>query len=213
MAIASNFLFFLTLNLKSLINIDLSSLLKNYKVKSLTLDNDIAFQNWESLEKQLNCNIYFTHPYHSWEKGLVENMNRWIREFVPKTHRALLNGAAPYLELDNKLFVHGGFDPGLDMNKQDPQLLMWDRDLFAEAVRTSKKNPDHRFGKWEDIFIGHTPSQMYKSLEPIHACNVWDLDTGGGWSGKLTLMDMDSHEYWQSDLVPTLYPNVAGRVA
>ncbi|HEC30672.1 MAG TPA: IS30 family transposase [Candidatus Yonathbacteria bacterium] len=68
----------------TLVNERISSMLKNYKVKSLTLDNDIAFQNWKGLEKLLNCNIYFTHPYHSWEKGLVENMNRWIREFVPK---------------------------------------------------------------------------------------------------------------------------------
>lgn len=66
------------------VNERISSMLKKYKVKSLTLDNDIAFQKWKNLEKQLNCNIYFTHPYCSWEKGLVENMNRWIREFVPK---------------------------------------------------------------------------------------------------------------------------------
>ena len=32
----------------------------------------------------LNTQIYFCHPYHSWEKGLVENSNRWIREFIPK---------------------------------------------------------------------------------------------------------------------------------
>ena len=133
------------------------------------------------------------------------------RKNVPKTHLALLGAAVPFLELDNKLFVHGGFDPGLDMAQQDLQLLMWDRDLFADAVTTSKKDPKHRYGKWEDIFIGHTPSQIYKTLEPIHACNVWGLDTGGGWSGKLTLMDIDNHEYWQSDLVPTLYPNAVGR--
>ena len=46
-----------------------------------------------------------------------------------------------------------------------------------------------------------------------HACNVWDLDTGGGWGGKLTIMDIDSHEYWQSDLVPDLYPHIQGRRA
>lgn len=57
---------------------------KGKKIKSLTLDNDISFSHWKSLEKQLNTNIYFTHPYHSWEKGLVENTNRWIRLFVPK---------------------------------------------------------------------------------------------------------------------------------
>jgi IS30 family transposase len=54
------------------------------KVKSITLDNDIAFSAWKQLEQTLHTRIYFTHPYHSWEKGLIENTNRWIRVFVPK---------------------------------------------------------------------------------------------------------------------------------
>lgn len=53
-------------------------------VKSITTDNDIAFTCWRELEVLLGTQIYFTHPYHSWEKGLVENTNRWIRCFVPK---------------------------------------------------------------------------------------------------------------------------------
>jgi transposase, IS30 family len=53
-------------------------------VKSITTDNDIAFQDWKQLEAMLHTTIYFCHPYHSWEKGLVENTNRWIRCFVPK---------------------------------------------------------------------------------------------------------------------------------
>jgi transposase, IS30 family len=54
------------------------------KVKSLTLDNDVAFIHWRELEQRINTSIFFTHPYCSFEKGLVENMNRWIRQFVPK---------------------------------------------------------------------------------------------------------------------------------
>lgn len=54
------------------------------EIKSLTLDNDISFACWKVLERRLNTKIYFTHPYCSWEKGLVENTNRWIRCFVPK---------------------------------------------------------------------------------------------------------------------------------
>jgi transposase, IS30 family len=58
---------------------------KGCRVRSLTLDNDISFSHWKSLEILLATSIYFTHPYHSWEKGLVENTNRWIRlYFVPK---------------------------------------------------------------------------------------------------------------------------------
>lgn len=60
------------------------NIFKGRVIKSLTLDNDISFNHWSKLEDVLNTNIYFTHPYHSWEKGLVENTNRWIRCFVPK---------------------------------------------------------------------------------------------------------------------------------
>ncbi|MBU2010166.1 IS30 family transposase [Patescibacteria group bacterium] len=67
-----------------LVNNRIVEMLKRYSVKSLTLDNDIAFQKHKKLAEMLNTNIYFCHPYHSWEKGLVENMNRWIRVFVPK---------------------------------------------------------------------------------------------------------------------------------
>lgn len=57
-----------------------SEMFRDKVVKTLTLDNDIAFNGW----KQLPYDIYFTHPYCSWEKGLVENTNRWIRLFVKK---------------------------------------------------------------------------------------------------------------------------------
>lgn len=53
-------------------------------VLSITTDNDIAFSCWKEIEKDLNTVIYFCEPYHSWEKGLVENTNRWIRLFVKK---------------------------------------------------------------------------------------------------------------------------------
>lgn len=62
----------------------LSSMFHGVALKSITTDNDIAFTCWRELEVLLNTQIYFTHPYHSWEKGLVENTNRWIRCFVPK---------------------------------------------------------------------------------------------------------------------------------
>ena len=62
----------------------LSSMFHGVALRSITTDNDIAFTCWRELEVLLNTSIYFTHPYHSWEKGLVENTNRWIRCFVPK---------------------------------------------------------------------------------------------------------------------------------
>lgn len=51
---------------------------------SLTLDNDIVFRKHQALSRLLGRPVYFTHPYHSWEKGTVENMNKWIRQYVKK---------------------------------------------------------------------------------------------------------------------------------
>ena len=54
------------------------------ELKSITLDNDLLFRMHKTLEKLLNVPIYFCHPYHSWEKGSVENRNKIIRQFIPK---------------------------------------------------------------------------------------------------------------------------------
>lgn len=66
------------------VNRVLSEIFLGKTVLSITTDNDIAFSNWKAIEYMLNTKIYFCNPYHSWEKGLVENTNRWIRCFVGK---------------------------------------------------------------------------------------------------------------------------------
>ena len=68
----------------NLVNETIVSLLEGYLVKTLTLDNDIAFIKWKQLEETFGAEIFFCHPYHSWEKGMVENANRWLRQFIPK---------------------------------------------------------------------------------------------------------------------------------
>jgi len=51
---------------------------------SLTIDNDISFRRHEELSGLLGAPVYFCHPYHSWEKGGVENINKLIRQYIPK---------------------------------------------------------------------------------------------------------------------------------
>ena len=50
-----------------------------------------------------------------------------------------------------------------------------------------------------EIYLGHTPTLNWQESAPMNVFNVWNLDTGAGTSGKLSIMDIDSKEFWQSD--------------
>lgn len=54
------------------------------KVRSITTDNGTEFAEHETISKGLGCNVYFAHPYSSWEKGAIENTNGLIRQYIPK---------------------------------------------------------------------------------------------------------------------------------
>ena len=53
-------------------------------VGTLTLDNDILFRKHQEMSDILGAPVYFCHPYHSWEKGGVENANKLIRRYIRK---------------------------------------------------------------------------------------------------------------------------------
>lgn len=58
--------------------------LRNYKAKSLTLDNGSENVLYEVISRALDLNVFFCHPYHSWEKGSNENMNGLVRKYLPR---------------------------------------------------------------------------------------------------------------------------------
>ena len=61
-------------------------LLQPYLDKTLTItaDNGKEFAGHEKIKKQLNADVYFAHPYSSWERGLNENTNGLIRQYFTK---------------------------------------------------------------------------------------------------------------------------------
>lgn len=52
-------------------------------VLSITTDNGSEFADHKYIAKMLHTKVFFTHPYSSWEKGLIENTNKLIRQFIP----------------------------------------------------------------------------------------------------------------------------------
>jgi serine/threonine protein phosphatase 1 len=118
-----------------------------------------------------------------------------------------------------RLFVHAGFTHirGFHHEYFKP-MLYWDRSLWETALALDPVLPkDHirypaRLKLYPEVFIGHTPTIQVGSKQPLQAACVWNLDTGAGFTGPLTLMDVDSKCYWQSDEVHTLYPGEAPRL-
>ena len=51
---------------------------------TITTDNGKEFANHESIAKSLNADVYFAQPYCSWQKGLNEQVNGLIRQYLPK---------------------------------------------------------------------------------------------------------------------------------
>ena len=54
------------------------------KIKTITFDNGLEFAAHKAIAKGLEADIYFAHPYASWERGINENTNGLIRQYFPK---------------------------------------------------------------------------------------------------------------------------------
>jgi IS30 family transposase len=53
-------------------------------VRSVTTDNGCEFLDPKKIKAVVGCNVYYTRAYASWEKGSVENCNRFVRRWYPK---------------------------------------------------------------------------------------------------------------------------------
>ena len=53
-------------------------------VKTITTDNGSEFADFKYIEKHIDTQVFFAHPYSSWEKGRIENMNGLVRQYITK---------------------------------------------------------------------------------------------------------------------------------
>lgn len=123
-----------------------------------------------------------------------------------------------YIDDQKRLFVHAGFTNvhGVS-NEYFPEMVYWDRSLWEMVLAMDKtlKEDDLlyplRLRHYTEIYIGHTPTIRIKKTTPVQKDRVWNLDTGAAYKSPLTIMNIDTKEFWQSDNVNTLYPDEIGR--
>jgi len=124
-----------------------------------------------------------------------------------------------YIDSHNRLFIHAEFTSSEGPLKDTDIYSFWtDRSLWDMATRNEQLSTiDHaklteRLSLFSQIFIGHTPTLHYNLKTPMKCLNIVNLDTGAGFNGRLSGMDINSQAYWQSDIVQHLYPEEKGRI-
>ncbi len=101
----------------------------------------------------------------------AQNVGDAIRAALPDAHRAVLDGLRLSASEGDYFFCHAGVRPGVPLDAQDPDDLVWIR---AEFLRSRAD-----FGKV--VVHGHTPAP-----QPESRPNRIGVDTGAFASGVLT---------------------------
>ena len=57
----------------------------SHHLETMTADNGKEFAYHKRISQDLNLDVYFAHPYSSWERGTNENTNGLIRQYLPKS--------------------------------------------------------------------------------------------------------------------------------
>ncbi|WP_298509646.1 metallophosphoesterase [uncultured Kordia sp.] len=126
-----------------------------------------------------------------------------------------------HIDEQNRLFIHAGFTSMHGVLKEHyHKNFYFDRTLIECAVVVQQLGMEklentsyapRRLKHYKEIYVGHTPTIGYDCHIPMKAHNLWDVDTGAAFTGKLSILDIDTKEFWQSDPLPELYPNEKGR--
>jgi serine/threonine protein phosphatase 1 len=101
---------------------------------------------------------------------------------VPEDHLEFFENLHLSCQAQEYLFVHAGIRPGVPLERQNPEDLLWIRDEFIH----------HRGRFAKTIVFGHTPME-----EVLMLPDRIGIDTGCVYGGKLTCLVLPSHELIQ----------------
>lgn len=162
-------------------------------------NHDEWFQKW--------VEDHVAEPAWVQQGGAATILSYGSPNLVPRAHREYLKRAKLWHQDGDRIFVHGGWPPQNHAHPLAYSTPTWNRSLWKDALAKGTG----QLSGFREVYIGHTTTTRAGFTEPVQKCEVWNLDQGAGWEGKLSIMDVDSKEFWQSDLVAELYPEHAGR--
>lgn len=175
-------------------------------------NHDAWCEQW--LASEFVNDVWYNHG----GKGTLESYAHFTKE--EKLEHLDFFEAMPLYHVDDekRLFVHAGFTSMHGVEKEfDIRGFYFDRTLWEMALtmdkRIKKDSTAHpnRLKHYSEIYIGHTPTLNYNKTQPMNAINVWNVDTGAAFTGKLSAIDIETKVVFQSDILKDLYTDELGR--
>lgn len=114
-------------------------------------------------------------PLFEQRRFMFEARNQLLKA-IPQSHLAFLNSLEPFVEIGDYYFTHAGVRPGVSLDSQRNEDLMWIRDDFLSSSVD--------FGKV--IVHGHSVATL-----PVFRSNRIGIDTGAYATGKLTAVVLE----------------------
>lgn len=151
-------------------------------------------------------------------KGTMESYSNFSKEEKRNHLEFFEDMTLHHLDAKNRLYIHAGFTSMHGIAQEtNESTFYYDRTLWEMALTMDQRIDENsvlypkRLAHYQEIYIGHTPTLNFNSEEPMNAINVWNVDTGAAFYGKLSAVDIHSKQVFQSDVLMELYPNEKGR--
>jgi len=176
-------------------------------------NHDVWCENW--LKDQTDVNpTWYLHG----GKETIDSYEGFTIDEKSEHSKFFENLKMYYLDTENRLFLHAGFTSMHGVERETyPHKFCTDRTLWEMALAMDHKiekdssNYPKRLKHYNEIYIGHTPTTNFGETVPMKAINIWNVDTGAAFKGKITALNINTKAYFQSDELPKLYPNEKGR--
>jgi len=154
-------------------------LIRDYPHVSCLLGNHEAMLlNYLSGREQ---DIYLANKGLTTLKNYLAEKPEGEGPLIPPDHISFYRSLKPFMELRDYYLVHAGFRPGVDIERQTQEDMVWIREPFLSS--------GYDFGK--KVVFGHTPV-----FRPLVMDNKIGLDTGAVFGNRLTCIELPEERFY-----------------
>lgn len=144
------------------------------------LDDPESNAEWLAFGGDATLRSYGIEPMRSANRLSLEQTAAALRDVIPSSHMNFLTSLPVAAMTDGCVFVHAGIRPGIPLDEQTDQDLMWIREPFLSDGPQLPLVVVH----------GHTPAP-----EPSFGPGRIGIDTGAYMTGRLTVLKIEGGSY------------------